>query len=89
MTAAAALIQLDDLPYHWTAGKGRVRKDEPLWAIVLYRIRADGLSEDDHAFVVRPVSIRRACRRRLCRSGPAAILATAFGQREPAPYKNR
>lgn len=52
MTAAAALIQLDDLPYHWTAGKGRVRKDEPLWAIVLYRIRADGLSEDDHAFVV-------------------------------------
>lgn len=45
MTMADALQQLDALPYHWTIGKGRVRKNEPLWAVEVFSIRGDGNSD--------------------------------------------
>lgn len=45
MTQAEALRQLDELPYHWTIGKGRVRAAEPLWAVQLFRVFGDGISD--------------------------------------------
>lgn len=45
MTQAEAIRQLDELPYHWQLGKGRVRAREPLWAVQLFRVLDYGLSD--------------------------------------------
>lgn len=44
MTQAEAIRQLDELPYHWTIGKGRIRRAEPLWAIEVFRPNGSGLT---------------------------------------------
>jgi hypothetical protein len=46
MTQAEALRQLDELPYHWTIGKGRVSTHEPLWAVEVFRVTEAGLCDD-------------------------------------------
>jgi hypothetical protein len=45
MDMGEAIRQLDALPYHWTAGKGRVRANEPLWGVQLFRVFEDGISD--------------------------------------------
>lgn len=49
MTMAEALRQLDDLPYHWTIGKGKVRAKEPLWGVQVFRVFGDGISDASSA----------------------------------------
>jgi hypothetical protein len=46
MTMGDAIRQLDDLPYYWMVGKGRVREGEPLWAVQVFR---QAISDDPSA----------------------------------------
>lgn len=57
MTEADAIEQLDRLPFAWSCAKGRLRLEEPLWAVQLVRIDENGLSGDDSAFLVEGDSL--------------------------------
>lgn len=53
MTMSEALRQLDELPYAWRLGKGKLRKREPLWALELIRADSAGVvTGKDPAFVI-------------------------------------
>jgi hypothetical protein len=44
MDMGKAVRQLDELPFAWTVGKGRVRPDEPAWAVQVFRQDKHGLA---------------------------------------------